>query len=512
MTRSRILALATVLLLLGFVELVVGLVRAELIQLAAADLAALTVGWATFVELLGAAATVLTHASLVAGLKLNGVPEALVDGQTHLVVGALAWVAGWVLLALTLKGERAVPQLSPAAGKLLHPRLAQYVDFHWGTLAAYGFGFLLSELVFIGLYLAVVGKGTVQGGVVQDGLSPVIAFVVSFLVAMGVAFGGGFVGAANSKRLSTPEATLALLYFGLPVPVLLTVMHQVPRLMIELGIKLRELIYLSSLLGENRPELGYWLVTMALGLGFFLGINLGFVSTSSGRLDLRTSYELFIASRHVAVFRPKLLLKVFGVLILGIVPPLILWAIISAAEKVVERTRVKKLGQRDPLDAAEALNQIKLDEPTPTATDDGDLGRRRGCRRDGPHHRALGDERLRGRPAEEDPRYQLARRGHEVLARDARVRRRAPEGGRRARHRRRDTVHLERGDDLVGRQHLGLDDQGHRPRHRGPGDRPAGVPGARRQAGVARRSHPDQPSPHRSLRRARLRWEARVPR
>ncbi len=368
MTRTQTLALATILLLLGLVELMVGLVRGELIALAAGDFSLLAVGWGTFIEVIGGLGTVLSHDELVSNLKSYGSPEALAMGQVHLMLGAIAWVAGWAVMAVTLVQPKAVEKIpSPAFGKPLHPRLANYVDFHWGTLAAYGFGFLLSELVFIRLYLAIVGKGTVQGGVVQDGLPPVVAFIVAFLVAMVIAFGGGFLGAANSKRLSTPEATIALLYFGLPVPILMTAMHSVPKLMIEVGIKLREVIYLSSLLGENRPELGYWLVTAALGLGFFLGINLGFVSTSSGRLDLRGSYELFISSRHVAVFRPRLLLGVFGVLILGIVPPLILWAIISAAEAVVERTRVKKLGQKDPLDAAAAINQLKLDGQTPTA-------------------------------------------------------------------------------------------------------------------------------------------------
>jgi lipoprotein-releasing system permease protein len=366
--RPQILALASIFLLLGFVELVVGLVRAELIQLAAGDLALFVVGWGTPVELIGGLGTVLNHGELVSNLKSYGAPEALPNlGQVHLIIGALAWIVGWVILSVTLVKPKLVDAApSVAVGKPLHPRLGNFVDFHWGTLAAYGFGFLLSELAFIRLYLAIVGKGTVQGGVVQDGLSPVIAFLVAFAIAMAIAFGGGFVGAANSNRLSIPEATIALLYFGLPAPALMTAMHSIPRLMIDFGIKLREVIYLSSLLGENRPELGYWLVTAALGLSFFLGINLGFVSTASGRLELRTSYERFIASRHVAVFRPGLLLKVFGVLIFGIVAPLILWVINSAVERVVERTRVKRLGQKDPLEAASALNQIKLDEPTPT--------------------------------------------------------------------------------------------------------------------------------------------------
>lgn len=357
MSRSRLLALASVLLLVGLAELVVGLVRAELLVPSIGDLLSVLVGWGTVLEGLGA----LVFFAKPPPLRLLG------DGTLHLWVGGLAWAAGWAVMAWTLRGEAPAREPSPAAGKPLHPRLANYVDFLWGTLAAYGFGFLFAELGFIGVYLALVGRGTVQDGVATSGLSPVAAFLVAFAVGMFIAFAGGFLGAANSKRLSTPEATLAILYFGLPVPLVLTAMHLDAQLMLNLGYRLKEIVYLSSLLGEARPEMGYWLITAALGLGFFLGINFGFVSTSSGRLDLRTSYEFFIAARHVSVFRPSLLLGAFGVLLLGIVPPLILWAIVNAAEAVVERTRIKKLGLKDPLHAAEALNELKLRQQTPTA-------------------------------------------------------------------------------------------------------------------------------------------------
>ena len=395
MTRSRLLVVAAILLVLGLTELLVGLVQGEMAQLVAGDLASVLVGWGTFAELFSGVQHLTTRAEFVANLKSYGSPEALHLGAVHLVIGVAAWLVGWGILIVTLRDPGAprvqagtlLRQLRDSAGvslstltlgvfrykptatapTLLHPRIARFVDFHWGTLLAYGFGFLISELVFIRLYTGIVGKGTVQGGAVVEGFSPVVAFLIAFAVAMGIAFAGGFLGAANSKRLSTPEATLALLYFGLPVPVFLTVMHTVPKLMIEFGGRLREVIYLSSLLGENRPELGYWLLTAALGLSFFLGINLGFVSTSSGRLDLRASYELFIASRHVAVFRPRLLLGAFGVLILGIIPPLIVWAIINAAERVVEMTRIKRLGLENPVLAAEALNKHKLNAQTPTA-------------------------------------------------------------------------------------------------------------------------------------------------
>lgn len=367
MTRTQKLAVGSVLLLLGFVELVVGLVRSELLGFVIGEWALAAFGWGTAVDLLAGAGSVIGHAQTVAAVKSMTTPGAFASGQVHLIIGTLAWIVGWALVAFTFEKAPPPPENSPAFGKPLHPRLANFIDFHWGTLAAFGFGIFLAEAVFIGLYLAVVGKGSVQGGVVQGGLSPVSAFLVAFAVSMALAFAGGFLGAANSKRLSTPEATLAVLYFGLPIPAVLTVMHFVPDLMLKLGYRLREIVYLSSLLGENQPALGYWLITVALFLALFIGISLGFVATSSGRLDLRLSYELFIAARHVSVFRPRLLLGVFGVLILGIIPPLLLWAIVSAAEKVVERTRIKRLGQKDPLLAAEAMHAAKLKEQSPTA-------------------------------------------------------------------------------------------------------------------------------------------------
>lgn len=368
MKRTRLLALGTVLTLLGFVELVVGLVRMEVLQLAGGDLGALLVGFGPFVDLLGALGSVLAFPVVTESLAASMPAGAIAAGQVHLVLGGLAWIAGWAIFAVVLRQPRTAEAVaSPAVGKALHPRLANYVDFHWGTLAAYGFGIFLAEVAFIGSYLVLVGKGSVQGGVVQDGLSPVAAFIFAFGLSLAVAFLGGFLGAANAKRLATPEATLAFLYFGLPIPIFLSALHAVPALMLKVGYRLREIIYLSSLLGEARPELGYWLVTAALVLGLFLGINLGFVSTSSGRMDLRTSYELFIATRHVSVFRPRLLLGAFAVLILGIIPPLLVWAIVQAAEAVVERTRIKKLGLADPLAAAEALNTLKTKAQTPTA-------------------------------------------------------------------------------------------------------------------------------------------------
>ncbi len=278
---------------------------------------------------------------------------------------------GWGLVATGVRRKAEATALpSEAVGKPLFPRLARFRDFHWGTLFAYGLSSFGSAVTVILVYLALAAASTASAGSDSpdpaQGLAPVAAFLVALAAGALVAFAGGFVGAAHSKRFSIPEATIAILYFGLPVPALLTAMHFVPALMFTLGLKLREVAALSSMLGENRPELGYWLVYVALVVSLFLGICFGFVATSSGRTDLRASYENYIATRHIAVFRPRLLLAVLAVLALGIVPPLILYWINLAAERRAERRRTQLIGLADPLLGAQALNDERQREMSPT--------------------------------------------------------------------------------------------------------------------------------------------------
>jgi lipoprotein-releasing system permease protein len=364
--RSRPIAIGAVLALVGLAAFVWAFAVSGVLQVMLGELGLGSIGWGSFLGTLGALGSVAIADQQRAAAQLLVNPEAIESARVAVGVGAAAWIAGWFALSQGLTPAGAVEAVdSPAKGKPLFPRLANSRDFHWGTLAAYGFGLFVAEVAFLLVYLVLVGKSS-AGGAVTGGLAPVYAFVVALGVAVAASFGAGFLGAANSKRLSVPEFTIALLYFGVPVPIFLTAMHHVGWLMINVGYKLREVVYLSSLLGENRPELGYWLVFGGLVLATFLGINLGFVATASGRFDPRASYESFIASRHLSVFRPRLVIGVFAVLLLGSVLPLVLLAMVVAAENAVGRTRIRKLGLGDPLRAAEALNRQKLDAQTPT--------------------------------------------------------------------------------------------------------------------------------------------------
>ena len=284
--------------------------------------------------------------------------------------GAGLFVVGWSLVAAGIR--RAQPDPAPpseAVGAPLHPKLARYRDFYWTTLLAYGGGLIAAELVLVVVHTALVA-GVRPGGSLDPArgiqLAPPWAFMVAALMASAVAFAAGFLGAARAGRLGGPEATLAIHYFGTPLPALLTILSFSPQLDLQLGYRLREITYLAGLIG--RPELGYWLVFSALVLVLTLGITSGFVATGSGRVDLRAGFELFVARRHGSVFRPRLLFKVLGVLMLGILPPLIIFAMVRAAERAVERTRIRQLGQADPLKATLALHRQKSKERTPTET------------------------------------------------------------------------------------------------------------------------------------------------
>jgi len=347
--------------LVGFVLLGVAISRSQAWAEVASSLGLSLMGWGSLLQTINGLS--LTPAEL--GLKQS----LAIGGSKFLVSGALVWLAGWGLMAAGIRRAPAtVEGPSPAAGAPLYPRLAGYRDFYWSTLGAYGGGVLLAEVILILLQTLLSSgvqmdeAGAASGSGLQ--LAPPWAFAVALLVACSVAFVSGAIGAARARRLSLPEATIGVFYLGLPIPIVLTLMDRVSSLQLTLGHRLREVTYVAGLIG--RPELSYWLVFGLLVLVLVLGINSGFVAAGSGRLDLRAGFELFVARRHVAVFRPSLLLGTMAVLMLGIIPPLLVYGIVRAVEAAVERTRIRALGLADPLAAAEALHRLKLREQSPT--------------------------------------------------------------------------------------------------------------------------------------------------
>ncbi|OJT18014.1 multidrug ABC transporter substrate-binding protein [Archangium sp. Cb G35] len=343
--------------LVGAVLLGLAITRADAWARVAGTLGLSTLSWGGLLQALNALGMQSMQSALPSAVKPVG--------TEYVIAGAAAWLAGWGVIASGIRRAPASSEgPSPAAGATLYPRLAQYRDFYWSTLGAYGGGVLLAELVLILLQTFLSSGGGSASAGESSGLAPTVAFAVSLIVASLVAFACGFVGASRARRVAMPEATIGVIYLGLPVPILLTLMEQLPDLQLSLGYRLREVTYLADMLG--RPVIGYWLVFSLLVLMLVLGINTGFIAAGSGRLDLRVGFELFVARRHVGVFRPSLLLGTLAVLMFGIVPPLIVYGIIRAVEAAVERTRIRALGLKDPLAAASALNNLKLREQSPT--------------------------------------------------------------------------------------------------------------------------------------------------
>ncbi|WP_338868846.1 ABC transporter permease [Myxococcus stipitatus] len=346
--------------LVGFVLLGVALASAQAWGEASSTLGLCLLGW-------GSLAQALNAVMLVAHPSGAPLPD-----TGMLLAGTAVWLVGWGLIAAGIqRAPESTDGPSPAAGATLYPRLARYRDFYWGTLLAYGGGLLLAEAVIILLQTLLSGGGkppdlldVAKGGGGGLSMEPTGAFAIALVAGAMVAFLAGFIGASRARRLSLPEATIGVLYLGLPIPIVLTLMEQIPQLQLKLGFHLREVIHVAGLLG--RPELGYWLVFAFLVLVLVLGVNTGFIATGSGRVDVRMGFELFVARRHVEVFRPSLLLGALAVLMLGIIPPLLIYFIIRSAEASVERTRIRKLGLADPLAAASDVNRLKQHEQSPT--------------------------------------------------------------------------------------------------------------------------------------------------
>jgi lipoprotein-releasing system permease protein len=321
----------------GAVLLLVAVARVGAVDALLSQLALLAPGWGGLVQALGGVGAAIRPGAAVV----------LATPGRWLLAGGAAWLAGFALLALSAARVEPHEEAPSAAARApLYPPLAAWRDFSPATFAAYAFAILGAEvtLVVLQTFLASGSRGL--------GLAAPAAFVISLLAAALLAFGGGALGAARARRLAAPEATIAVLYLGTPLPLLLTVLPAFPRAALWVGYRMREVTYLAELIG--RPELAYWLTFTLLVLALALGILSGFVAGGSGALDLQSRFELFVANRHVQVFRPRLLLGALLVLLLGIVPPLLVLAVLRAADAAVERTRIRALGMKDPMLAAAA--------------------------------------------------------------------------------------------------------------------------------------------------------------
>ena len=239
--------------------------------------------------------------------------------------------------------------------------LLRFRDFHWKTFLVYAGGILLAELCFVALYTELV-----TGAAHMAPWTPIAALSLTGALAFAMAFAAGMGGAVLARQFAIPEATLAIVYCGLPLPLFLMRLHADESDLLMWQLRLREMMHLAGLLGEDNAAASYLLGFAVLLLGLFFGICAGFVIASSGKWDTRLGFEFFVASRHLQVFNPRSLLGVLVVLLTGIFPPLLVGWIVMAAESRVELARIKRLGRQNPLAAEEAMARRKLKQRKPS--------------------------------------------------------------------------------------------------------------------------------------------------
>ncbi len=111
-----------------------------------------------------------------------------------------------------------------------------------------------------------------------------------------LALGAGFLAAASVRKVGTLEVLVGGVVFAAASTVLLGT-----RLNDTFGLyksPLSDLAYLARLLGQNALG-GVALAAVGLWGATFIGGSLGYLLAGSGRLDLRFSYEAFIARSHL---------------------------------------------------------------------------------------------------------------------------------------------------------------------------------------------------------------------
>jgi lipoprotein-releasing system permease protein len=165
------------------------------------------------------------------------------------------------------------------------------------------------------------------------GLPPTVARGLAALAAAAVSGGLGALAAIVGRRLAFYEITVAGLLWAAATPILLA--------------------FLPALRGgplglEGLEAQGTLVVVLAhLGGGAlaacaaFAGATLAYLVVGSGRFDPSISYELFVARSHLRL-SPRTLLALFGIVVTGLVPGLLVALVWSLLRDAKERRAYRR--------------------------------------------------------------------------------------------------------------------------------------------------------------------------
>ncbi|HEY3447721.1 MAG TPA: ABC transporter permease [Myxococcales bacterium] len=160
----------------------------------------------------------------------------------------------------------------------------------------------------------VAGLGTITLSS-KVGMAPERALAVAGTLAILAAGGAGFLAAAVKRKVGTWEVLCTGLVFCVATTLILG-----RQLLSPFGLYrpfLSDLGYLASMFGQN-PMGGVGVATAAIFFATFIGGSLGYLLAGSGKLDLRFSYEAFIARSHLRLRKHSATRIMTGITVAGV--------------------------------------------------------------------------------------------------------------------------------------------------------------------------------------------------
>jgi lipoprotein-releasing system permease protein len=186
-------------------------------------------------------------------------------------------------------------------------------------------------LVVLGTFLPVAATPLVRALVADRlGLSPSLATVLAGVAGALLAGALGAVAGMAGRRLAAWELFFAsLLWIAFTA-----LMLSVPRL----SAPLRPMIEGQGMLVVVLGFLGAGALSATAA---FTGASIAYLFSGGGRLDLSLSYELFVARSHLRL-SPRTLAGLFGVVVTGVLPGVLIGLLVSFWRDVQERRAYRR--------------------------------------------------------------------------------------------------------------------------------------------------------------------------
>jgi lipoprotein-releasing system permease protein len=227
------------------------------------------------------------------------------------------------------------PPARPGAGEPAAPPPGDARAAGAGHPAPPVFSFWAFALVTAGTFVASVAVPLVLLPLFGDRLALSPSVAMGLAVSSGAALAAlcGVLAAVAARRLAFYEIAVAVLLWAAAVAAWMAVSPRVRGATAVLGAL------------QSQGKLAEVLGLLGLGLlsatAVFVGATLAYLAVGSGRLDGSVSYELFVARSHLRL-TPKTLLALFGMVVTGLVPGLLVALVWSLVRDARERRAYRR--------------------------------------------------------------------------------------------------------------------------------------------------------------------------